>query len=270
MLAFVDYKGLAALSSVSKEIQKLATADRVWEGEIARVAPEAEYIRTSKLTGMKLFRRMMCVWDHGIAETGGPWDAPGVESYAVIAIVEFLANETSKAFIRPGLLQTGRDLQCLARGRFPIIEDGDNFRVDVSSSILLRDGWEVNVTSLVISAALVRLADDKILHICSNSAFSDCGGDEHETYILLEGGTSGLTTMCCGVAGGVQLDSDLYPTNSYNVCLEQCRTTINEDERHVLTGFEQISIIAWDPMNNDSQVSCRQLLEAWHTSNKWM
>ena len=251
-LAYAEFQGLAALSGVSRAIRTLATADHAWKSEIARVYPEAECIRSPVLQGMKLFRRMLRVWG-GLVDSGGPWDAPGVESYEVIAVVEVADNPLVN--------------NCLIQGRFPLREASRGMLyVDVGSSVLYEDGWEVNLESLSISLALVRLADQQILHIATRTELDDIGGDEDNKYAYFQEGCSRLTTLCCGVA------EDLERDTTFNVCLEHCTTRVDDDGDEFLTRFDAISISVFDPISPDqaSMVSCRQLLDAVHTSNKWM
>ena len=54
---FLDAGEVVTLSRVSHATHKLATTDHLWEEVIQRECPEAEYLRTSALNGMRLYRR---------------------------------------------------------------------------------------------------------------------------------------------------------------------------------------------------------------------
>ena len=193
------------------------------------------------------------VWD-GFTESGGPWDAPAIEAYAVLVVIEDESN-------------------VFARGLLPLepSDDMQSFDIDVSSSILYQDGWMLNVDSIHLSMALIRRSDNKVLHICTNSRATDQDGDEadDDRYILFQSTLSSpLTSLGLGLGEGEFKGWD-DQTNVHGVCFEQCRY-VAEGGTDLLTSFSHITMLVWDPTVDATPISLQHLLEAWHTSSKWI
>lgn len=239
---FLHPADLVALMSVSRSMQKLASADMVWGSPTRSIFPDAWQLREAgarKITRYQEYVRMARLW-----QWRGRRTAPGVEAYSAVVVIKK----------RQGLrIFSGA---CEMKTAETDAESSDCFVIDVDIPVPTLRHHNIklggSVFPLCVSVFLVRKGDGKCMRLVANAEGVNGSG--------LGNGPMGADVM---------LDADLDYVPLGDKPVSPLLRGLVADDDGFLTGIRGPLEIYYEAVGS-RLYTCASQLDGWDRSANWL
>ena len=286
---FLEAHDLVALGAASKALKDVAMSDSLWRDVTRDVYPEIELLRASAfladdVSPVDAHRRILKLWRghyQGWQEESLP-SFPGADAYHALVVLQVYdcpsspGDDPRDSFQwRPGRICTFLcDVAEHASGNRLALDVGGALEAGSLPIDIRILGNDDEPHTLLISIALVRESDGKLLHVCTDLAPDDI--DDQGVYF----GLTRPSRLSCVLplyvgdratvyANGDSPDQQVEWDYSHMVSFEHATYTDRGDRRFRLTDVGDVPLAIWDPRAEGRRLPCWHILEGWAASKDW-